>query len=220
VVTFDLAQFFPSINHDVLLSILDKQGFVPEVVAFFRSYLVDRFTCYAWDNDLSLEFPSSIGVGQGSALSPILSALCLAPLLKEFEHRVRVVVLISYVNDSTIIVQSDTWDKNLVKLKSAYKIVFELTQSMGLVLEHSKSEGFHFSRKHGDSNPDIDLGYAPYTSATPIHPGTTWRYLGFFFDHALTFREHVKHYTNKALTTVRAMLALGNSVRGLRPKHK
>jgi hypothetical protein len=85
VVAFDLAQFFPSINHDVLLSILDKQGFMPEVVVFFKSYLVDQFTYYAWDNNLSLEFPSSIWVGQGSALSPILSALCLAPLLKEFE---------------------------------------------------------------------------------------------------------------------------------------
>jgi hypothetical protein len=220
VVTFDLAQFFPSINHDVLLSILDKQGFAPEVVAFFRSYLVDQFTHYAWDDELSPEFPSSVGVGQGSALSPILSALCLAPLLKEFEHRVHVAVLISYVDNGTIIVQSDMWDKNLVKLKSAYKIVFELTQSMGLVLEHNKSEGFHFSQKHGDSNPDIDLGYAPYTGATPLHPGTTWRYLGFFFNCALTFREHVKRYTNKALTTVRAMLAIGNSVRGLQPKHK
>jgi hypothetical protein len=145
MVAFDLAQFFPSINHDVLLSILDKQGFAPEVVAIFRPYLVDQLTCYAWDNNLSWEFPSSVGVGQGSALFPILLALCLAPLLKEFEHRVCVVVLISYVNDSTIIVQSDTWGKNLVKLKAAYKIMFELTQSMGLVLEHNKSEGFHFS---------------------------------------------------------------------------
>jgi hypothetical protein len=90
-------------------------------------------------------------------------------------------VLISYVNNGTIIVQSDMWGKNLVKLKLAYKIVFELTQSMGLVLEHNKSEGFHLSQKHGESNPDIDLGYAPYTGATPLHPGTTWRYLGFFF---------------------------------------
>jgi hypothetical protein len=64
------------------------------------------------------------------------------------------------------------------------------------------------------------ISYAPYTGATPLHPGTTWRYLGFFFDRALTFREHVKCYTNKALTTVRAMLALGNSVCGLWPKHK
>jgi hypothetical protein len=169
---------------------------------------------------LSPEFPSSVGVGQGSALSPILLALCLAPLLKEFECRVCVAVLISYVDNGTIIVQSDTWDKNLVKLKTAYKMVFELTQSMGLVLEHSKSEGFHFSQKHSDSNPDIDLGYAPYTGATPLHPGTIWQYLGFFFDCALTVCEHVKHYINKALTTMRAMLALGNSLCGLQLKHK
>jgi hypothetical protein len=121
-------------------------------------------------------------------------------------------VLNSYVDAGTIIVQSNTWDKNLVKLKLACKIVFELTQSMGLVLKHSKLEGFHFAQKHGDSNPDIDLGYAPYTGATPLHPGTTWQYLGFFFDCALTFQEHVKCYTNKALTTVRAMLTLCNSV--------
>jgi hypothetical protein len=55
---------------------------VPEVVVFFKSYLVDQFTCYAWDDNLSPEFPSSIGVGQGSALSPILLALCLAPSSK------------------------------------------------------------------------------------------------------------------------------------------
>jgi hypothetical protein len=61
---------------------------------------------------------------------------------------------------------------------------------------------------------------APYTGATPLHPGTTWRYLDFFFDHALTFCEYIKHYMNKALTTVRAMLALGNSVCGQWPKHK
>jgi hypothetical protein len=129
-------------------------------------------------------------------------------------------VLISYVDDGTIIVQSDMWGRNIVKLKSAYKIVFELTQSMGLVLAHNKSEGFHFSRKHGDSNPDINLGYAPYTRATPLHPGTTWRYLCFFFDCALTFWEHVKCYMNKALLVVRAMLTLGNSVHGLQPKLK
>jgi hypothetical protein len=84
----------------------------------------------------------------------------------------------------------------------------------------SSDLGLHFSWKHSDSNPDIDLGYAPYTRATPLHLGTTWQYLGFFFNCALTFWEHIKQYINKALTSVRAMLALGNSVHGLWPKHK
>lgn len=171
---------------------------------------------YAWNKELSPEFPSSVGIGQGSALL----ALCLSPLLKEFECRVQTATLISYVDNGTIIVQSDTWAKNLTKLQQAYKVVYKLTEAMGLVLEHNKSKGFHFSRKHGDDNPTINFGYAPYTGATPLCPGTTWRYLGFFFDHSLTFREHVKCYTNKSLTLVRAMLALGNSVRRLRPKHK
>jgi hypothetical protein len=83
-------------------------------------------------------------------------------------------------------------EANLPKLVRAYAVVHELTKAMGLILEHTKSKGFHFSRKHGDVNPDIDLGYAPYTGATPLRPGTTWRYLGFFFDCSLTFREHVK----------------------------
>jgi hypothetical protein len=120
---------------------------------------------------------SLLALGWDRALPclPSCQPCALRPSLKEFEYRVCVAVLISYVDNGTIIVQSDTWDKNLVKLKLAYKIVFELTQSMGLVLKHSKSEGFHFSQKHGDSNPDIDLGYAPYTGATPLHPGTTWQ---------------------------------------------
>ena len=88
----------------------------------------------------------------------------------------------SYVDDGTIIVQSKTWDANLTKLRSAYSVVFELTQSLGLVLEHDKSEVFHFSRKNGDANPPVDLGYAPFTGDSPLRPNTYWRYLGFFFD--------------------------------------
>jgi hypothetical protein len=137
----------------------------------------------------------SVKTSSGTGQSPVPHLLdpVLHPLPKDFEHRVHVAVLISYVNDGTIIVQLDTWDKNLIMLKSAYKNVFKLTQSsMGLVLEHNKLEGFHFSWKHSDSNPDINLGYAPYTGASPLHPGTTWQYLSFFFDHPLTFQEHIK----------------------------
>jgi hypothetical protein len=128
--------------------------------------------------------------------------------------------LISFVDDGTIIVQSKTWDENLLKLKKAYNVVFELTNALGLVLEHDKSEAFHFSRKHGDLNPPVDLGYAPYTGKTPLVPSKIWRYLGFFFDRKLLFKEHAMRYARKAFSATGAMLSLGNSVRGLKPKHK
>jgi hypothetical protein len=116
VVAFDLAQFFPSINHKLILSILEKQGFAPEIVVFFLSYLMGRHTQYAWDEELSPVFPSSVGLGQGSAMSPVISALTLAPLMKEFERRVASALLISFMDDGTIMAEPPTLEANLHKL--------------------------------------------------------------------------------------------------------
>jgi hypothetical protein len=46
VVAFDIAQFFPLLNHMMLLAIMGKARFPPEVVWFFSSYLVERETSY------------------------------------------------------------------------------------------------------------------------------------------------------------------------------
>ncbi|PPQ93397.1 hypothetical protein CVT25_004113, partial [Psilocybe cyanescens] len=81
----------------------------------------------------------------------------------------------------------------------------------GLALEHDKSEVFHFNRSHSKDNPPVDLGYTPYTSATPLKPKLYWQYLGFYFDRKLTFTEHVRYYSTKALSTVKAMKMLGSS---------
>jgi hypothetical protein len=46
IVAFDIAQFFPSLNHEVLLWIISLVGFLAAVGNFFRSYLVGRCTTY------------------------------------------------------------------------------------------------------------------------------------------------------------------------------
>ena len=114
----------------------------------------------------------------------------------------------SYVDDSTIIVQSKTWSAGLIKLRSAYKVMFEPTQSLGLVLEHDKLKVFHFSRMSGGANSLVDLDYTPFTGNLPLCPNTYWRYLDFFFDQPLLFWEHLKQYSTKALTMVKVMVSL------------
>ena len=102
--TFDIAQFFPSLNHAMLLAILPKQGFSSFVGRFFASYLVDRFTSYLWGSFRSGPRQADVGVGQGSALSPILSALYIAPVMKLY-HMPAVALktsLLSYVDDGTV----------------------------------------------------------------------------------------------------------------------
>jgi len=43
---FDIAQFFPLLNHHLLTLIIKKAGFNNHIVSFFANYLVDRKTNY------------------------------------------------------------------------------------------------------------------------------------------------------------------------------
>ena len=68
-------QFFPLLNHCLLTLIMKKAGFNNHIILFFSNYLVDRKTNYFWNNLISPIFNVNVEVGQGSALSSILSAL-------------------------------------------------------------------------------------------------------------------------------------------------
>ena len=85
VLAFDIAQFFPSLNHQFLSLCLKKAGLNTNIVWFFNSYHSNCFTLYSWNSFISSPFNVNIGIGQGSALSPILSALYLAPIIKTFK---------------------------------------------------------------------------------------------------------------------------------------
>jgi hypothetical protein len=64
VVAFDITQFFLSINHDVLLQVIDRSGCPPCVGKFFHSYLVGRCTTYKWNAFMSGPYPADVGVGR------------------------------------------------------------------------------------------------------------------------------------------------------------
>jgi hypothetical protein len=222
VVAFNIAQFFPSLNHEVLFDVFSRMGFPAVLGPFLRLYLVGRRTTYKWDSFTSDPFAVDVGVGQGSAMSPVLSALYLTLIMRRFRtsdigHKVD---LMSYVDDGTIIAQSRRVEDNLPLLKEAYRWLFRAFKSLGLVLEHDKSEVFHFSCARSFVGPAIDLGYAPYTGTTPLRPKPIWWYLGFFFNRKHQFKEHARFYTTRAFTQVCAMGMLGNSVRGLEPDQK
>ena len=85
VIAFNIAQFFPSLNHHFLSICLKTVGLNTNVRNFFSSYHSDRSTMYSWNNFLSPIFNTNVGVGQGSALFPILSAIYLLPIIKTFK---------------------------------------------------------------------------------------------------------------------------------------
>ena len=89
---FNISQFFPSLNHKLLTLILEKAGLDSKVISFFANYLVRRRTSYSymWNDLSSPMFEVNVRVGQGFALSPILSALYLSLFLYILEKRLEI----------------------------------------------------------------------------------------------------------------------------------
>ncbi|CAA7265985.1 unnamed protein product [Cyclocybe aegerita] len=179
-------QFFPSINHEM-----------------FMAVLLGRSTVYCWNTFQSDPRSADMGVGQGSALLPVISGLFIALVMKLFYIKAALLntMLLSFVDDGTILAQSKQLDDNNVGLRKAYKIIYLLFVAFALVLEHNKTELFHFSCRGDTYNPLLDLGYAPHTGVTPLKPKTYWRYFGFYFDCGLTFHEHVNYLKTTAPPT-------------------
>ena len=73
-------------NFELTMVVVRGRGFFC-IVDFFSNYLVGRSTQYSWNSFLSGACDADVGVGQGSALSPILSTFYIVPLIRIFELR-------------------------------------------------------------------------------------------------------------------------------------
>jgi len=204
------------------MCILQKVGLDIRVVNFFANYLINRKTNYLWNNFSSYIFDVNVGVGQGSALSLILSALYLSPFLYILENHLKnlniSVSIISFVDDGLFISQNKLFDISNSHLFCSYNVMTKLLDKFSLIVEHSKTEVFHFNRSHSPFNPPplnlSSIGGSVLTSKN------SWKYLGFIFNRKLSFHQHIDFYSNKAMSTVKCMEILGNLSCGIIPTQK
>jgi len=173
-------------------------GLDPRVSQFFNNYIVGRKTKYLWNNSFSYYFDIYVGIRQGSALFPTLSAFYLSLIFYVFEKKSL------YISNSNLFCN--------------YRIMSCLLKQFGLVIEHRKTKVFHFSRYQGIFNPLLlDLFFI---EGLVLCSKESWRYLGFIFDRRLSFHQHIDFYTNKNISTVKSMKILGNLSRSLIPSQK
>ena len=179
-------------------------GFDPKVIIFFYNFSSPLFNI-------------DIGVSQRLALSPILFALYLTPILHILEKYLKnlkiPVSILFFVDDGLFIAQSKSVTVSNSYLFCSYNIVFSILNKFGLILKYGKIEVFHFSRAQKAFNPfplNLLMISSPVLKLKDI-----WKYLDFIFDRKLLFHQHIDFYVNKAISTIKCMKILGNSTRGL-----
>ncbi|KAF8624930.1 hypothetical protein AX15_005634 [Amanita polypyramis BW_CC] len=233
-----MAQYFPSLNHQVLKAMLEKLGFVPNITKLFSSYFENQVTIYLWGNTTSSQFSASDGVPQGDPLSPILSDLYVAlPLHIFFPLNPKISKnILSFIDDYVLVFILVSLLLNIQNLVIFYKQFYKVVEGCGLTIEPEKTELFHFtardlSKKQKPLIKNISFPYILLPTKNKkfewndgeelkIEPKKIWRYLGFFFDTELNFKTHIEHYVNKSFSALNAMRMLGNSIDGFTPSKR
>jgi len=99
---------------------------------------------YLWNNFSSPFFNVDIGVRQGSALLPVLSALYLSHISDIFEKRLKnlkiLVSIISFVNNGLFVSQEKSLNISKSYLFCSYHVISSFLEHFGLVIEHRKTE--------------------------------------------------------------------------------
>ena len=120
---------------------------------------------------------------------------------------------LSFVNNRLSISQEKLLEKTNSYLFCSYNVIFSLLKQLRLIIEHGKTKVFYFSRLHKVFNfPFLNLSCF---GGLILHSKYTWYYLGFIFDRKLSFRQHIKFYLNKALSTIKYIKILGNFTHSL-----
>jgi len=164
-----------------------------------------------------------VGVGQRSALSPIFSAIYLSPIIKTFKERIKNLKeniptnILFFINDGLLISQEKSYSMSFAFLLYSYNIMSKLLLDIDLVMEHSKTKLFHFTRAQHSSNPSINLSFI---GDPVIFPKPILCYLGFYFDCKLSFHFYTYFYATKCLFILNDMKILGNLSHRLFPIQK
>ncbi|KAF8695033.1 hypothetical protein AX14_001893 [Amanita brunnescens Koide BX004] len=229
VCAIDVAQFFPSLSHDVMTRILERLGFSQTLVALIKSYFAGRVTTYKWDTAVSKKYDFSLGTPQGDCLSPILSALYISVAIRRVFPETMppaTTKCLFFVDDGALITASPSLQTNVDVLRLYLLLLLQALSDLGLQVEASKTELIHFFAFELTAARRLAISQQPHLTFTwrmktfDIPPSPLLRYLGFYFTPTLDFSHHVQFYTNKAFSTIRACNMLGNSVRGIGPRQR
>ena len=202
VMLLDLSAAFDTVDHKLLLNILEKEiGLKGHVLAWFRSFLMGRSQRVRLGNVTSETIYIKFGVPQGSVLGPVLFNLYIRSIYNCVK---RLGFDISGYADDHQILKSFMPDEQLsllaIQLHNCFNTIKSWMSDYYLKMNDSKTQIIIFgpSKVLGD----IKI-HGLNTTGTAIRFVSTVKNLGIMMDSHLTFEQQVVNLKKKCFHTLR-----------------
>jgi hypothetical protein len=170
----------------------------------------NRRIALAFDNEKDDMKSIETSISQGSSILPILFLLYLSPLFDKIKSQYSSALLLSYIDDVSILVLNEKVKQNTRMLEDKARTAFEWAHDKVITFDDSKSELIYFENTHKISNKTVRL-----INSTTMHATECVRWLRVWFDRKLKFNKHVKQKKASMLRAFNVIQNLLNSEREL-----
>jgi len=193
----DVKGGFDTVESASLLALLRRNGVSPYLVQWVGSFLRDRSCYLTFQGSPCLFAPISVGVPQGSPISPLLFLIYVSSLHLEVPRS----LIISYVDDFAVKVASPSYRTNVRLLQKSFSTLKRKASPINISFSVPKTKLIHL-RTTRSNEPPCSL---PVQLEELFYPQSHLKWLGFIFTPAFDPRSHFsRRYTlaNAALATI------------------
>jgi len=204
----DVTGGFDNVCANKLANALTKGGVSAYLVAWIKSFLSKRQCRLIFQGAPKVFCPVEVGTPQGSPISPLLFVLYIASLHPTIPQG----LAISYVDDLTIMVGSDSVRSNICALQYFFGIVQRRGADLGVAFSVPKTELIHWRTPKDRS----EVSFAPIVINNMFFPPSqAVRWLGYWLTPTIHSSVHLLRrlaLAKASFTSIRQLSAAGKGL--------
>ena len=194
-VFLDVKKAYDCVDRKRLLEIIEYLGVKGKVLTWLKHFLGKRYNQAIFNNEMSSRREFSMGVPQGSPISPLLFNIYLSEMKRVFKDNVS-----QFADDMVLWVTGKDMRKMETKINNKLEKIREFLENRNLLLSPEKCVAVLFCKGPiPKDRPKVIIG------GEEIRFENKAKYLGIVMDKGLTWKHHIELISKKNMRTIRRL---------------